>query len=190
MRLAAYDPSLINLGYAFGYLDDDFNLVIESTGTFEPDSVLRGASDPWDISVDIVRMNLIRDYTRLSLLSYLPDAVVIERPYFNGRNPRSLISQSKAWGILDQVIYQHSTEVGIGELTMTYQPIYIKKMAGVKKTEFSDKIGMLHALEAHISAGTLSFVNDEDLPQFNKDHSWDAVGFLLALRATMLLDKE
>ena len=191
MRLAAFDTSLRQLGVAYGYLNEDFKLVIEATGTFDPDSVVRYTGiASWELDHDIIRMNLMRDYLKISTLSYKPDAMVIERPFFNGKNPKSLISQSKAWGLLDEALHEYTMNEGSGQHTIVYQPIYIKQMSGVKSSEYKDKNAMANAIERHVEKGNVIFLNESDLPEHNKDHSWDAICMLITLRETMLLDKE
>lgn len=178
MRLIAFDTSLLNLGYAYGYIQDG-KLYVECVGTFDPDSVLKQIGHAgWDVEDDTLRMRLVRDFVLLSSQSYLPDCIILERPYFNGRNPKSLMSQSKALGVIDESSFLYNTTKGSGIHTTIYQPIYIKQSVGVKSTEFKDKIGIDRAIERRLEDGTLVYLNVEDEPQFQKDHGNDAVAMI------------
>lgn len=178
IRLVAYDPSLINLGYAYGYVEEGV-LYVSCVGTFNTDSInKRVGLVVAEADQDVDRGRILGDFLTTSLEGWKPHGVALESAFFNKVNPKSLISQSKASGIIQYVIDAYNVKFSGRMQASIYAPNFIKEQVGVSSGEFKDKTAINRAIMARVKEGKLVYLNESDYPDKHKDHTNDAVAML------------
>ncbi len=185
MRIIAFDPSLVNLGYAYGHLIDG-KLVVERVGTFQPDKFLKATNmfDTGDVTTD--RQMAVEYFIKIALENFRPIAIVGETSFYNGCNPSTIINQSKGLGLIERVTREYLLKLnGPFELAL-YQPNVIKRTLGLDKEEFKDKTMIDKYLIRHANNGTIKYLNEESMPENQLDHGNDAVAMLYTLVTNIL----
>lgn len=178
MDLIAFDPSLRNLGVAVGRVEDN-KLIVEYVDTFYIDKMVEKLSltPDWDIDPNTRRVHMLEDITTKFLRSYAPDAVVIELPIFNGKNPNSLQVQMKAIVTLELAVLKYHERLRLN--IVEYMPNVIKMGVGVDpKKDKGGKDDITNALVKLQDAGVLVYSNPNHGPREVDDHANDAVAML------------
>lgn len=178
MRLVAFDPSLRNLGVAVGRVEDG-KLIVEYVDTFYIDKMVDKFSltPDWDIDANTRRVHMLEDIASKFLKSYEPQAVVIELPIFNGKNPNSLQVQMKAIVTLELAVLKFHDRLRLN--IVEYMPNVIKMGVGVDpKKDKGGKDDITNALVKLQDAGVLVYSNPSHGPREVDDHANDAVAML------------
>jgi len=182
MKIAAFDPSLVNLGHAYGEMVGDI-LYIRKVGTFQPDKYIKrtGRFDCTD--VDVGRQMAVRYFLQEALHTFVPVAISGESIFYNGQNPKTLINQSKSLGLISLTLSQYLEEIHSPFGVMLYQPNVIKTEVGLIRgvDDFKDKTMINKYLYSHIKAGRIVYDNESDLPDNQLDHANDAAAMLYVL---------
>jgi Holliday junction resolvasome RuvABC endonuclease subunit len=179
VKVVAFDPSLINLGFACGISTPD-GLVIDVAQTFKIDQLItkHGGGRNWDMSDNLVRMQWAIKVVEYCMEHYAPDVVVLEDPIFNKRNPDSLIVQSRGLGIIESAIAKYYLSQGLTPNQTNYKPNVIKQGVGVEKGRYNDKQAITDALNDLMSTEQLRYVNEAFEPNKVDDHTNDAVAMV------------
>lgn len=188
MRIIAYDPSLSNLGFAYGRILDGV-LIVEKCGTFQPEKFLKatGEFNCGDLTTD--RQFAVEHFMNISLSQYKPSAIVGETSFYNGCNPSTIINQSKGLGLIERIARKYLLDIRSPFELVLYQPNVIKATLGLERDEFKDKLKINEHLNRRIAASEIVYVHDEHLPHNQLDHANDAVAMLYTLMIKMgLLD--
>lgn len=187
MRIMAYDPSLVYLGYAYGHILNGA-LVIEAAGTFRPDKFLKttGMFDVGDVTTD--RQLAVEHFITTALSGFKPVAISGETSFYNGCNPSTIINQSKGLGLIEKLCRTYLTDIRSPFELALYQPNVIKSTLGLDKSkdEFKDKLAINRHIYRHIKEGSISYLNDEYLPDKQLDHANDAVAMLYTIMTRIL----
>lgn len=180
MRIFAVDPSLVNLGFAYGRIIQG-KLVVEKAGTFQPDKFLNqtGMFDTGDITTD--RMLAVEHFLKTCIYSYYPVAISGETSFYNGCNPSTIINQSKGLGTIERVLRTYLREQSSPFELALYQPNNIKRWLGLTKDEFKDKTAIDRHILKHVEDGTITYVAERHMPENQLDHANDAVAMLYVL---------
>ncbi len=180
MRVMAFDPSLLNLGYVYGHLIDG-KLLIEKCGTFQPDKFLRKTGMFNTGHKTTNRQLAVEHFMTLALWTFEPKAVSGETCFFNGLNPDTIFQQGKGIGLIERIIRTYLTTIKSPFELVLYPPNVIKRTLGLDKLEFKDKTMINKHIEKHIKAGTITYMDKEHLPSNQLDHANDAVAMAYTL---------
>lgn len=179
VRLLAFDPSLINLGFSCG-VSDGKRLLVENAQTFKIDQLITslGSTNVWERELNLERMQHTMRVVDYTLKVFKPDIVVLEDPIYNKRNPDSLITQSRCLGIIEQRIAEYY--LGINKLPShaNYKPNVIKQAVGVPRGRFKEKEAITECLLELMVQDKLAYLNDEHKPDCVDDHANDSVAML------------
>lgn len=185
MRIMAYDPSLVNLGYAYGTIING-SLVVERSGTFQPDKFLKatGLFDTGDVTTD--RQLAVEHFITIGLSQYRPEALLIESSFYNGVNPATIINQSKGLGLIEKLLFSYLRDIHSPFELVKLSPNVIKRDLGLSKEEFSDKTAIDTHIYRRIDEGKIEYTDATCLPKEQLDHANDAVAMLYCLATRML----
>lgn len=180
MRIMSVDPSLVNLGYAYGEINDGI-LEVHASGTFLVDKYLNitGNFNTGDIDTD--RQLAVEHFLNVALANWMPVAISGESSFYNGLNPNTIIKQSKGLGLIERVLRSYITRNKLPFELELYTPNSIKGTLGLTKDEFKDKDKINLHINKHILEGDIKYLDTKHLPENQLDHANDAVAMMYKL---------
>lgn len=185
VSILALDPSLINLGAAYGTLDIDKKVIyVHRLGTYYVDKLIRYEKDdkqlgPTRRSLQVEKVNFI---TAKMIAEYRVDLVITEEPVF-GRNADSLKGQMESISAIRMATLDALKDPlsSVSEDLIIYYPGTIKSALGAAgKDKASQKDSILIALKEKVANGDIIITDGELTLDDVDDHCHDAIAMLVA----------
>jgi Holliday junction resolvasome RuvABC endonuclease subunit len=176
IKALAFDTSLINLGVSVGDIRDDCLLVNYAT-TYNIDRLVGiGMYMHRDIPLNTVRCDAIYDLTEILIEHYNPDMVIYESPFYNQKNPKTLMSQMLAVAAINIKAYM-SINKDINPLRYNPVELSAKEVRAAFNVKDGDKYLMEEALMRLMEEESIRFKDDAIIDKID-NHTIDSIAML------------
>lgn len=185
VSLLALDPSLLNLGVAYGTLDIERRCIyLHRVGTYYIDKLITFEKDDKQLGPTrrSLQVEMVEHIVSCLLTDYPIDVVITEEPVF-GRNADSLKGQMESISAIRMATLKalRDPQNTVSEDLVIYYPGTIKSALGAAgKDKASQKESIYLALKEKLANKEITFTDSTLTLEILDDHAHDAIAMLVA----------